>query len=275
MAESAAARPVSIGLVLGDLHSPELVRAAEDFHHVLAERDARAAASRAPARRSREADRAQRRAVEARRQRYYEERLFRELAAWAYSAPRLQRATVNTWAEHVAVQAERLAVRDGVDGTLPPATIRKTAASIAAYTHGRPRYTHDSASKALAGRRSGAARRRGGPLEHDRAPWLGLGISRATWYRRRKERESETELSSLIPKFNNRILKKEDSSVSRPDQARCLWIAGAEATKDRGPDLATKVASRSWRSPPPGDRERVEVGLRPKRPVRQLKKSAT
>ena len=42
--------------------------------------------------------------------------------------------------------------------------------------------------QAARGRKGGAAsgvvRRAGTPLEHDRAPWADLGVSRATWYRR-------------------------------------------------------------------------------------------
>ena len=33
--------------------------------------------------------------------------------------------------------------------------------------------------------RSGVARRKGTPLEQDRAPWKAEGLSRRTWYRRR------------------------------------------------------------------------------------------
>ena len=33
------------------------------------------------------------------------------------------------------------------------------------------------------GKRSGAARRKGTPLEHDSEPWQALGILRRTWYR--------------------------------------------------------------------------------------------
>ena len=36
----------------------------------------------------------------------------------------------------------------------------------------------------IGGLRSGVVRRAGTPLEHDRAPWADLGVSRATWYRR-------------------------------------------------------------------------------------------
>ena len=38
--------------------------------------------------------------------------------------------------------------------------------------------------QAARGRRSGEKRRVGTPLEHDRAPWVALGVSRRTWYRR-------------------------------------------------------------------------------------------
>ena len=37
--------------------------------------------------------------------------------------------------------------------------------------------------QAARGRRSGEKRRAGTPLEHDRAPWVALGVSRRTWYR--------------------------------------------------------------------------------------------
>ena len=36
----------------------------------------------------------------------------------------------------------------------------------------------------IGGLRSGVVRRAGTPLEHDRAPWVALGVSRRTWYRR-------------------------------------------------------------------------------------------
>lgn len=43
-----------------------------------------------------------------------------------------------------------------------------------------------AASLREAGIKSGEVRRQGTPLEHNREPWLDLGISRATWYRNRK-----------------------------------------------------------------------------------------
>ena len=43
------------------------------------------------------------------------------------------------------------------------------------------------------GVRSGVSRRKGTVLEHDRAPWLALGVSRATWYRRRSKRLHEAQ----------------------------------------------------------------------------------
>ena len=44
----------------------------------------------------------------------------------------------------------------------------------------------------LGGNASGVVRRAGTVLEHDRAPWVKLGISRATWYRRKRETEPYT-----------------------------------------------------------------------------------
>ena len=38
--------------------------------------------------------------------------------------------------------------------------------------------------QAARGKRSGAARRKGTPLEQDRTPWVTAGVSRRTWYRR-------------------------------------------------------------------------------------------
>ena len=41
-----------------------------------------------------------------------------------------------------------------------------------------------TAIQARRGYKSGAARRKGSPLEHDREPWRSVGLSRASWYRR-------------------------------------------------------------------------------------------
>ena len=43
------------------------------------------------------------------------------------------------------------------------------------------------------GLKAGVSRRKGTPLEHDREPWKALGISRATWYRRRAKRLHEAQ----------------------------------------------------------------------------------
>ena len=48
------------------------------------------------------------------------------------------------------------------------------------------------------GKRSGAARRKGTPLEHDSEPWKALGISRRTWYRRGLHKQGGTEPKQIV-----------------------------------------------------------------------------
>ena len=45
---------------------------------------------------------------------------------------------------------------------------------------------HSSIAQSWRGTWSGASRRAGTPLEEDRRPWESMGISRSTWYRRRR-----------------------------------------------------------------------------------------
>ena len=48
------------------------------------------------------------------------------------------------------------------------------------------------------GLKAGVSRRKGTPLEHDREPWLALGVSRRTWYRRRAKRLREDETTAPL-----------------------------------------------------------------------------
>ena len=48
------------------------------------------------------------------------------------------------------------------------------------------------------GKRSGAARRKGTPLEHDSEPWQALGISRRTWYNRGLHKQGCTEPKQIV-----------------------------------------------------------------------------
>ena len=69
---------------------------------------------------------------------------------------------------------------------LADAEVRVTWGSVCRYRARWRAHGHQQGwlwKQASRGRASGAKRRLGTPLEHDRAPWAALGVSRATWYR--------------------------------------------------------------------------------------------
>ena len=79
-------------------------------------------------------------------------------------------------------------INQSFDLPLPHAEVAATARSVHGY---RARFTYfTQEQRSLWGKargiKSGEARRKGTPLESDRAPWESMGISRRTWYYRRK-----------------------------------------------------------------------------------------
>ena len=73
---------------------------------------------------------------------------------------------------------------------LPDAEVRGVWRSVCGYRvkwrtgHQQGWLWRQAARGKRGGLAAGAKRRAGTPLEHDRAPWADLGVSRATWYRR-------------------------------------------------------------------------------------------
>ena len=78
------------------------------------------------------------------------------------------------------------------------------------------------------GIRSGEARRAGTPLEHDRAPWASMAVSRRTWYRHHRH---DSEVSHEATTQPATPLKNRRSEV------------GTEATTQDVPDVPAKPAT--------------------------------
>ena len=73
--------------------------------------------------------------------------------------------------------------------SLPDGEVRGVWKSVCRYRARWRTHGHQQGwlfRQAARGRRSGEKRRAGTPLEHDRAPWETEGVSRRTWYYRRK-----------------------------------------------------------------------------------------
>ena len=112
--------------------------------------------------------------------------VFEQVSHWAYRSPR--GSDRSAW--DALVLEKTLAINASLISPLSPREAASVAKSIAKWVwehfdHDHLPGHHGSRQR---GRRdgiaSGAARRRGTPLADDRKPWEGLGISRATWYRR-------------------------------------------------------------------------------------------
>ena len=85
--------------------------------------------------------------------------------------------------------------------------------------------------QAARGRKGGAAsgvvRRAGTPLEHDRAPWADLGVSRATWYRR--FRAAKVDGESLVAKGETEA-NTDRSAAEGQDSERSLYVKASVAS---------------------------------------------
>lgn len=116
--------------------------------------------------------------------------LFDELRRWAYKQDTTSGMPYNVWLQRCLTQAMEY---NSFKNPLGASEVRSIARSVGQYTYHRHfdesfseyvQRTHTPDIQAERGRRSGAARRKGSISE--REPWKAEGISRATWYRRRK-----------------------------------------------------------------------------------------
>lgn len=114
--------------------------------------------------------------------------LFDRLRRWAYRAIRQGWPDYDRWHEAVLVRARAY---NDFETPLPESEVRATAKSVARYTHRHFSAASFSAWQAAQGRkggvRSGEVRRAGS--EAEKQPWAALGISRATYYRRKQRGE--------------------------------------------------------------------------------------
>jgi len=124
--------------------------------------------------------------------------MFDALRSWAYRHIN-RTAWVSRDAWHRAVEIEAVELNSQFPVPLPWPEVKATAKSVAKWVWevlrgSQAEYvarTHTPEIQAFRGKRggiaSGESRRKGTPLEHDPEPWLALGISRATWYRRQQQ----------------------------------------------------------------------------------------
>lgn len=114
--------------------------------------------------------------------------LFERLRTWAYKAIRQtsESTDFSSWYEACLSRGEGINAGFKSAGLEPLAfgEIKSTAKSVAKFTHKHFDSHNFSLWQSANGKRSGEVRRKNSITE--RKPWEALGISRATWYRRRK-----------------------------------------------------------------------------------------
>lgn len=110
--------------------------------------------------------------------------VFENLRKWAYRAIRQGWPQFDQW--QAACLDRALMYNAGLPVPLDQQEVKHLARSVARWTHKHLSPAQFSAWQAARGRRSGEARRKGTALESDPQPWIAEGVSRATWYRRRK-----------------------------------------------------------------------------------------
>lgn len=120
--------------------------------------------------------------------------LFEHLRRWAYRAIRQGWPEYDRWFEACLTKAEGYNIQQfaGTEaGKLPFNEVKATAKSVATYTHQHFSPEGFRAYQAAQGRKgglaSGKARRAGSDAE--KQPWAALGISRRTYYYRKKRGE--------------------------------------------------------------------------------------
>ena len=117
-------------------------------------------------------------------------KLFDSVRFWAYSVPRGQ--DLEAWTRRVRVHA--LEQNRRFPEPLDESEVKQTAYSISTWCWSgggaRWHFDHSPTTQARRGVKSGKVRRAGTPLEHNPEPWIAEGMSRRTWYRRRRWDES-------------------------------------------------------------------------------------
>jgi hypothetical protein len=117
--------------------------------------------------------------------------LFEYLRCWAYRAIRQGWPEYGRWFEACLVRAEGYDVAEFAGtkaGRLPASEVRATAKSVARYTHRHFSPEGFRAYQAASGRKGGKASKRPPVAGSERTekPWEAMGISRATYYNRKK-----------------------------------------------------------------------------------------
>jgi len=120
--------------------------------------------------------------------------MFDTVRKWAYKAIRAHRGSIyNTWLD--AVIKHCLSVNEAFLEPLPYSEVKATAKSIATYCWKKDAYCYQefidrqSRKGSLGGLQSGIVRRKNSVTE--KQPWLVLGISRATYYRRLNDEKTK------------------------------------------------------------------------------------
>jgi hypothetical protein len=112
--------------------------------------------------------------------------LFEKTRIWAYKAIRQGWPEYEQW--KAAVLERALGYNAQIEAPLPVAEVKATAKSVAKWTYAHLSPAGFSRSQARkgtkGGKRSGEVRRSGSTEEAQ--PWLDMGISRRTYYYRRK-----------------------------------------------------------------------------------------
>jgi hypothetical protein len=114
--------------------------------------------------------------------------LFEKGRHWAYSAVRdyLHHHSSSAWEQAVKSQLE--SINEGFEPPLPYVEVKATAKSIAKWVWQRFSYGDFSEIQAKRGAKGGAKSKRGVKADSVRSlkPWEALGVSRATYYRHKK-----------------------------------------------------------------------------------------
>lgn len=114
--------------------------------------------------------------------------MFEKGRYWAYKAVRDYLHHNSSYEWERAVYAQISAINSGFDKPLPLSEVKATAKSIAKWVWQRFSYGDFSEIQAKRGAKGGAKSRRGAKADSARStkPWEVLGISRATYYRHKK-----------------------------------------------------------------------------------------
>ncbi len=121
--------------------------------------------------------------------------LFDAIRTWAYRCFNSTRwISFDAW--HRAVEAQAQERNGQFPVPLAWSEVKAIAKSVSRWVWGNFDPSTFSEIQAARGRKSGAARRKGTALEHDRKPWLAEGVSRATWYRHRRHQKQKSQFDN-------------------------------------------------------------------------------